>query len=251
MSTLCLNGSDISIMRLKKRGASFSLSHQAYDLIRTGILKGQFPMGAPLSRRQLARELGTSFLPVSEALQRLESEGIVESRPRVGTRVRIPTSQDIRGHYVIREALESQSARLFAEKASSPEREELRRMAERLDRMYSDPAEDLFETFSFHERFHRRIAECTGCPALCDAIEKNHVLIFNWLYNSASHFSKLPSRWHQGLIEVLAKGNPAKADQKMREHVTYGMEEVLRRLEPVLGWNGSRILAFTKPRLKK
>ena len=238
-------------MRLKKRSASFSLSHQAYDLIRTGILKGQFPMGAPLSRRQLARELGTSFLPVSEALQRLESEGIVESRPRVGTRVRVPTSQDIRGHYVIREALESQSARLFAEKASSPEREELRRMAERLDRMYADPAEDLFETFSFHERFHRRIAECTGCPALCEAIEKNHVLIFNWLYNSASHFNKLPSRWHQGLIEVLAKGNPAKADQKMREHVTYGMEEVLRRLEPVLGWNGSRLLAFTKPRLKK
>ena len=208
-------------------------------------------MGASLSRRQLAREFGTSFLPVSEALQRLENEGIVESRPRVGTRVRVPTSQDIRGHYVVREALESQSARLFAEKASSQEREELRRMAERLDKMYSNPSGDLFETFSFHERLHRRIAECTGCPALCEAIERNHVLIFNWLYNSASHFSELPPRWHQSLIEVLAKGDVAKADQKMREHVTYGMEEVLRRLEPVLGWNGSRTLAFTKPRLRR
>ena len=251
MSTDCLNESDISIMRVKKRGASLSLSHQAYDLIRTGILKGQFPMGAPLSRRQLASQLGTSFLPVSEALQRLESEGMVESRPRVGTRVRVPTSQDIRGHYVIREALESQSARLFAEKASSQEREELRRMAERLDRLYADPSGDLFETFSFHERLHRRIAECTGCPALSEAIERNHILIFNWLYNSASQFNKLPSRWHQSLIEVLAKGDPGRADQKMREHVTYGMEEVLRRLEPVLGWNGSRSLAFSKPRLKK
>ena len=251
MSTVCLNESDISIMRVKKRSVSLSLSHQAYDLIRIGILKGQFPMGASLSRRQLAREFGTSFLPVSEALQRLESEGIVESRPRVGTRVRVPTSQDIRGHYVIREALESQSARLFAEKASSQEREELRRMAERLDKMYSDSRGDLFERFSFHERLHRRIAECTGCPALCEAIERNHVLIFNWLYNSASHFSELPLRWHQSLIEVLAKGDVAKADQKMREHVTYGMEEVLRRLEPVLGWNGSRTLAFTKPRLKR
>ena len=105
-------------MRVKKRSVSLSLSQQAYDLIRTGILKGQFPMGAPLSRRQLASQLGTSFLPVSEALQRLESEGMVESRPRVGTRVRVPTSQDIRGHYVIREALESQSARLFAERAT-------------------------------------------------------------------------------------------------------------------------------------
>ena len=69
---------------------------------------------------------------------------MVESRPRVGTRVRVPTSQDVRGHYVIREALESQSARLFAEKASSQEREELRGMAERLDRMYAEPAGDLF-----------------------------------------------------------------------------------------------------------
>jgi GntR family transcriptional regulator, rspAB operon transcriptional repressor len=241
----------MSVMRVKKRSASLSLSQQAYDLIRNGILRGQFPMGAPLSRRQLASQLGTSFLPVSEALQRLESEGLVESRPRVGTRVRVPTSQDIRGHYVIREALESQSARLFAEKASSQEREELRRMAERLDQVYANPAGNLFEAFSFHERFHRRIAECTGCPALSEAIEKNHILIFNWLYMSASHFSKLPSRWHQSLIEVLAKGDRGKADQKMREHVTYGMEEVLRRLEPVLGWNGSRILAFTKPRLKK
>ena len=102
-------------MRVKKRNASLSFSHQAYDLIRSGILKGQFPMGAPLSRRQLASQLGTSRLPVSEALQRLESEGIVESRPRVGTRVRVPTRQDIRGHYVIREALETQSARLFRE----------------------------------------------------------------------------------------------------------------------------------------
>ena len=51
-------------------------------------------------------------------------------------------------------------------------------MAERLDRLYADPAGDLFETFSFHERFHRRIAECTGCPALSEAIERNHILIF-------------------------------------------------------------------------
>jgi hypothetical protein len=29
------------------------------------------------------------------------------------------------------------------------------------------------------------------------------------------------------------------------------MEEALHRLEPVLGWDGSRVLAFTKPRLKK
>ena len=164
----------MSIMLSQERSSSLSLSHQAYDLIRTGILKGQFPMGAPLSRRQLARELGTSFLPVSEALQRLESEGMVESRPRVGTRVRVPTSQDIRGHYVIREALESQSARLFAEKASSQEREELRRMAERLDRLSTPIHLGIFLRRSASTSVCiSRIAECTGCPALSKSDQRN------------------------------------------------------------------------------
>ena len=50
-----------------------------------------------------------SFLPVSEALLRLEFEGLLESRPRAGTRVRIPSPDDVRGHYLVRETLEDAS----------------------------------------------------------------------------------------------------------------------------------------------
>ena len=223
-----------------------SLAQQAYELIRAAILKGDLALGAPLSRRKLAEQLGMSFLPVSEALQRLESEGLVESRPRIGTRVRVPTNQDIRGHYVIREALETQSARLYAEKASLVERNELQEIATRLDALYADPKKDLFETFSFHERLHRRIAECTGCPMLVEAIEKSHVLIFNWHYNSATHFRDLPPLWHQTLIEALNSGDVAIADTKMREHCRYGMEEVLRRMDATLNQGDARAQSFTR-----
>ena len=51
-----------------------------------------------------------SFLPISEAIKRLEQEGLVESRPRVGTRVRIPNAQDLRDRHIMREALEAQPA---------------------------------------------------------------------------------------------------------------------------------------------
>jgi DNA-binding GntR family transcriptional regulator len=81
------------------------------------ILRGRFGLGAAISRRQLAVELGMSIVPVSEAFQRLAQEGLIESRPQVGTRIRIPTEANIRDRFVIREALESQSARLFAELA--------------------------------------------------------------------------------------------------------------------------------------
>ena len=228
-----------------------SLAQQAYELIRMSILKAELPLGAPLSRRKLAAQLGMSSLPVSEALQRLESEGLVESRPRVGTRVRVPTGQDIRGHYVVREALETQSARLFAEKASRQERSELRDMAAKLDAMYADPAKDMFETFSFHERLHRRIAECSGCPQLVEAIERNHILILNWLFNSAAHFRDLPRRWHQDLIKALAGGDAAEADAKMRAHVRYGMEEVLRRLEASINLDGPRLHTFSRTLTKR
>src|SRR5260370_4322892 len=110
-----------------------SLAEQAYTRILDKILKGEYPLGAALSGRKLGSEFGMSFLPISEAIKRLEQEGLVESRPRVGTRVRVPTPQDLRDRHIIREALEAQSARLFAEKASADERMEMRAMAAHLD----------------------------------------------------------------------------------------------------------------------
>src|SRR6185369_3419169 len=94
-----------------------SLAERAYLSIRERILRGQLPLGEPLSRRLLAAELGMSVIPVAEALQRLESDRLVEIRPRAGTRVRIPAERDVRESYEVREALESHSARLFAERA--------------------------------------------------------------------------------------------------------------------------------------
>src|ERR1700687_602244 len=92
-----------------------SLNEQAYDAIRDAILAGKLPPGSPLSRRRLAEELGMSTLPIADALSRLENEDLVESRARAGTRVRIPTADQVRGNYIVREALETHSARLFAE----------------------------------------------------------------------------------------------------------------------------------------
>src|ERR1035441_7665232 len=104
---------------------SKSLSRKAYNAVRHRILRGDLKLGQAISRRTLAGELGMSFLPVSEALLRLEAGGLLESRPRAGTRVRIPTPQDVEGQYVVREALETQAARLFALMSTVEEKTEL------------------------------------------------------------------------------------------------------------------------------
>lgn len=218
-----------------------SQSEHAYTSILDHILRGQLAPGAPLSRRGLAQALGLGVRPVTEALQRLEVEGLVESLPRVGTRVRLPSEQDIRGHYIVREALETQSARLFAEKGSDQERKELVAMAKNLDELYAtletvrSGAEDWesysFELHNIHLRFHMRIAECSGCPALCTALEKNQILVWNWVFDTAFYSRPTPTRWHGELMDSLNTGDVEIAGNAMRTHVRFRMEEVIRRRE--------------------
>jgi DNA-binding GntR family transcriptional regulator len=211
--------------------AAGSLSEKAYVLIRNKILKGEFPLGAPLSRRKLALEFDMSFLPISEAIRRLEEDGLVESRPRVGTRVRVPTPQDVRDSYVIREALETQSARMFCERASPAERKEIRTLSARLEDMIKESGRkksdsDLqFSIQTLHLQFHMRIAECTGCLPLYDLLEKNHLLIFNWFYDVSAGHRIAPGR-HTALVKVLTGNDPDAAALEMGRHVRTGMEEI-------------------------
>ena len=208
-----------------------SLSTEAYLEVRQRILRGDLAIGQVISRRKLATELGMSFLPVSEALLRLEFEGLVESRPRAGTRIRIPSRQDVRGHYVIREALECQSARLFAEAATAEEKLELTKLAARVDALSVQSNGNRVMYLSLHEKLHRRIAECARCPALSEAIEKTHALASTWLCATRPAGGEVAPRRHQALIAALAAGDPEAAVEAMRDHVNRSMENTLQRLE--------------------
>jgi len=220
---------------------STSLPLRVYTRIRDAILEGQLPPGSPLSRRRLAEQLSVSTIPVSEALKRLESEGFVESRPRAGTRVRIPTADDIRGNYILREALETHSARLFAETATAAQKAGLLESARRLDQGH----EALFRAAKLDPRrhahlekahvvFHIRIAQGTRCRQLIEAIERSRVLLLNWLFGSAGRLEPLPGRWHQDVAEALACGSPAEAAEAMRVHVRFRMDETIERFRQFL-----------------
>ena len=75
-----------------------------------------------------------------------------------------------------------------------------------------------------------RIAELARCQGLRRAIEKEHVLIFNWLYDMAAHRRTRPEEFHSTLAEALCSGDPLAADAAMRAHVQYGLDQVLERL---------------------
>lgn len=215
-----------------------TFSHQAYLAIRERILHGDLPVGTRLSRRSLAGELRVSAVPVMEALQQLEYDGLVESRARVGTYVRVPTTQDISDLFTMREALEVHSARLFSERASSEERDELRRMAINLDDLDAqiEAADDndhrrqlILAEHRLHIRLHLRIAACAGCSPLTRAIEMNQTLVFKWLLDMIPRL-RLPPKWHEELIHAISIDSIEVAESAMRVHVRHGFNNVLKLL---------------------
>jgi DNA-binding GntR family transcriptional regulator len=209
-----------------------NLAGEAYVLLRERLLRGELPIGKVISRRTIAKEFGMSMLPIMEAFLRLELEGLLESRPRAGTRVKIPTEQDVRGQYIMRQALEAESARLCAEVATKGERLELQKLATRVDMLKAESESNWLLYSSVHEKLHRRIAECTRCQALLEAIEKNHVMASTWLCKVRPASTERPRRVHGDLVAVIVKGSPSAAAEAMRAHVNSALEITLERLEP-------------------
>jgi DNA-binding GntR family transcriptional regulator len=215
-----------------------SLAERAYQLTLDLILRGTLPLGAVVSRRSLAQQFGMSFIPVTAALQRLERDGLLESRPRAGTRVKIPTAEEVQGRFEMREALECQSARLCAERSTFQEKLDLKRSAEQMDilvaRATADGADQelIFAKDRYHTELHTKIAIYARSEVLRAAIENAHVLVFNWLYNTAAGQTTLPEGFHRQLIEAIISGDPEVAEAAMRAHIRIGVGNVLQAVSP-------------------
>jgi DNA-binding GntR family transcriptional regulator len=238
---------------MERHDSRDGLAEQAYKFVRDRILTGAYSFGTVISRRELSHELGMSLVPINEAMSRLENEYLIENTPRVGTKVRTPTPQDIRGFWAVREGLETQAARLFARTASKKERIKLVGTGKELDKMHEhvtgagDPEPNaLYEWRCAHMQFHTRIAECTRLPFLVQQIEKNQLLVFNWFYDHQLYGGqKLPARWHEQLAKALAEGSEEEADIAVRKHLHNRLEELMLNLERFLLLDESHLLRWS------
>jgi len=219
---------------------SATLSSKVYAVVRRRILRGFLQPGQPLSRRRLAVELKMSIVPVNEALQRLEVEGLLESRPRAGTRVRIPSEEAVRGHYVVREALEVQAAVRAADFATTSQLAGLTSLARELDALGSEAEPRTYATL--HYGFHRRIATYSRCKALVEAIDRSNALAALWLCRPSSGGNR-----HQELAEALSSRDQTAAAEAMRQHIAAGLQKSLEGLEPYFT-SGTDSRSFTRGR---
>lgn len=86
------------------------LADQVYERIHQAIMSGELPAGARLRVRDLAAQVGTSVMPVREALRRLQEAGLAEGSPHRGAVVKQLTLEELVHVYEVRLHLEALAA---------------------------------------------------------------------------------------------------------------------------------------------
>ena len=87
-----------------------------YNRIRDMIIIGLLPMGAKLSEAVLADKLNATLAPVRDAIRRLQSEGLVTTRPKCGTFVFTLDRAELNSFLEFRYNVEADALRLSFER---------------------------------------------------------------------------------------------------------------------------------------
>ena len=99
-------------MTLAPLGEPSLLTDRVYGAIREGIRSGAIAAGSRLRLRDLAAQLGTSPMPVREAIGRLEQDGLVVRVPHRGAVVADLTPAELAHVYATRLLLEVEATRV-------------------------------------------------------------------------------------------------------------------------------------------
>ncbi|TPM91768.1 GntR family transcriptional regulator [Mesorhizobium sp. B2-1-5] len=104
-----------------------TLREQTVVTLREALFNEVFKPGDKLVERKLAEQTGVSRTSIREALSQLESEGLVTRVAGKGMFVTRLSEREVRQIYEARAILESAMARLFVERASQEQMDELAR----------------------------------------------------------------------------------------------------------------------------
>lgn len=217
-----------------------TLTSRVYATLRDRILSGDLQPGHRMVRRTLSKHMGVSHIPVTEALLRLEVDGLVENKPLYGCRVRPLTLEDVHNDQVLREAIECQAARLCAQNASDELLDKLMVQAKQLDRINRRAEPNSRLALETHMAFHAQVARAGGFPVLADELERvwfRRLMRLNWIIQV--RYRAVPGDWHEQLMKVLLTRDPDKAERKMREHVRYGNDFDRKAIQDYLAQTSS------------
>jgi DNA-binding GntR family transcriptional regulator len=183
--------------------------------LRERILSGEYPPGSRLILSKLAEEHGMSFIPIREALHRLESERLVRFARNRGATVTELSMADMRDIYETRLVLEDRA---------------IRAAMQLLDAKHLEPADvalqdmaaefangDARAAYAAHQRFHFALYEPAGSPWTMHLIQL--------LWNSAERYLRLAASVrpdprafvaeHATILEAVRRGDAEEAAARL------------------------------------
>ncbi len=196
-----------------------TLTEKVREAIRQDILTGRYRPGERIRQEALAREQGTSRIPIREALRQLASEGLVALEPHVGARVARLDRRELDEVYQIRERVEpfaiAQSVELLSE-------EQIELLAQLLQKMDAAAAScDVGPWIELDRAFHLGTFAAAPLPRLLSLIDG----LWSTTQQYRRLYGLLPNRFemarveHWLLLDALQRRDPQDAERVLTMHI--------------------------------
>jgi len=200
-------------MQLVERGFTVD---EVLKRVRHDIITGRYPPESQIYPKAIAVELGTSFIPVREALRILESEGFVTFVNNRGTWVTPLSLEDANDLYSTRIELESQVVRM-AEPFAPAELDALDRLLDELK--VALEAGEMRRVVELNREFHFSLYRKSGSPRRLKLIE--HLWLHAQRYQTLSVELRddVGDSEHRGIIGALRQGDHALAGDLLGDHL--------------------------------
>jgi DNA-binding GntR family transcriptional regulator len=204
-----------------------TLSEQAYEAIKTDIIRGVLEPDHQVTQSMLVDMYDFGLAPIREALQRLAQEGFVRPIPRYGYFISPITISDVHEIFELRLPLEMTAARLAALRASQSQ---LNSIAEDARHTYVYGQVESYSEFLRHNTaFHLSIAEASGNQRLAAVVSRlldEATQIFH-LALDLQDGTQETLREHSELAQALLDRDPDRAERLVREQIERSQEVVL------------------------
>jgi DNA-binding GntR family transcriptional regulator len=192
----------------------------AYQTLRDAITRCELHPGERLVIDDLARRLHISAIPVREAIQMLQAEGLVVSVPHTGVTVAPVTPESIQDIFALLEGLETVASRLVAERARPDELDALARLVEDMDAAVGQQRHA--DWAQLNRQFHRMISELPGLPMLAEMTER---VLARWERIRRYFFSGVlvhridqAQQEHREIIAAMRVADLPRVETAIRQH---------------------------------
>ncbi len=203
------------------------ITDEVYNLLREKIIAWELSPGQRIAVDEIAGQLGVSRTPLKDALSKLESEGLIEIRPRRGTFVTQLTPDDVRETFEVREALEIKACELLEGKLDDARIAELRAVNEK----FTGPGISLAENARLDAHFHFLLVKFCGNTHLLDIYSRlnAHLQIARIHYQSDHwmHRLRIAREEHAAIVDAFADNRTDVATALLREHIRSSMRRMI------------------------